>query len=496
MEDFFESLKRQSLQQTLIDTQRTLIDTLVTEFRSDQSKLHQWPNTLSAIPCTFNTSVNTTPSFKSLSLNQTNKSKGGESSNTSNSPKIPAKETEFYPSSIATWRTTEDLKKCYLEDHNIQSFFEEVTTALVKENPENPFQFIADKFKAQADEYQKYLTEKKLKRREQREITLASARKFPIGTSLHQIELTKSIDSCKSYEERRELIHQILFQSRKPQQILSQIPIDKDFLECLQYCDFISVLHTRTIVLLIPMEKYFFLEDITLLLSAVDPERLDQSLFRTDERLRILFAQDRMNLDIQDPHVNCLDITTSSQYCRLEDPPPIPLVCNFATISDFDKFNPPHSIVSLESFKKRFHWFSSGCLGNLSWKGIFVAGGCVSACLKYYPELENCESVQIEQARFTDLHLRLYKESDIDIFFYDMSSEEANQKLIAISKLFSDDEILIVRTNSAVTFCCQYPRRHVQVVLRIYKSPAEVLHCFDLVEFHEENFLNGCEILN
>lgn len=38
----------------------------------------------------------------------------------------------------------------------------------------------------------------------------------------------------------------------------------------------------------------------------------------------------------------------------------------------------------------------------------------------------------------------------------------------------------IVRTKHAVTIVGQYPNRHVQIVLRIYHSPAEVLMGFDI----------------
>jgi hypothetical protein len=38
----------------------------------------------------------------------------------------------------------------------------------------------------------------------------------------------------------------------------------------------------------------------------------------------------------------------------------------------------------------------------------------------------------------------------------------------------------VVRTGNAVTILAPYPYRHVQVVLRIYKSPAEVIMGFDI----------------
>ena len=41
-------------------------------------------------------------------------------------------------------------------------------------------------------------------------------------------------------------------------------------------------------------------------------------------------------------------------------------------------------------------------------------------------------------------------------------------------------QVLVVRTSRAVTILGRYPERHVQVILKIFKSPAEVLIGFDV----------------
>ena len=102
-----------------------------------------------------------------------------------------------------------------------------------------------------------------------------------------------------------------------------------------------------------------------------------------------------------------------------------------------------------------------------------------------------------------------FKKSDIDLFLYGMTEAEAEEKLIHIynvikenmSKIILQDsepnllevsdkvfkkqktivnnDILVVRTKYAVTFY-GYHIRPIQVVLRIYKSPAEVILGFDI----------------
>ena len=76
-----------------------------------------------------------------------------------------------------------------------------------------------------------------------------------------------------------------------------------------------------------------------------------------------------------------------------------------------------------------------------------------------------------------------FKDSDIDMFIYGLNQEEANKKLkeiyfIVQSNTQASSEIM--RTKNAITILGQYPFRHVQIILRLYKSPAEILMGFDI----------------
>ena len=64
-----------------------------------------------------------------------------------------------------------------------------------------------------------------------------------------------------------------------------------------------------------------------------------------------------------------------------------------------------------------------------------------------------------------------------------MSDEAANELLehvYAVVQANSDSPVVAVRAQNACTFAVGWPRRHIQVVLRKYLSPAEVLLGFDL----------------
>jgi hypothetical protein len=102
--------------------------------------------------------------------------------------------------------------------------------------------------------------------------------------------------------------------------------------------------------------------------------------------------------------------------------------------------------------------------------------------------------------------------SDIDIFLYALSEDAAEDKIRELTKVFQnnlrkenllrygdfepykswrmrnvseedtpkENDILVMRTKQAITFHFMYPIRPIQIILRIYKSPAEVLMGFDL----------------
>jgi hypothetical protein len=71
----------------------------------------------------------------------------------------------------------------------------------------------------------------------------------------------------------------------------------------------------------------------------------------------------------------------------------------------------------------------------------------------------------------------------LDLFIYASTQAEANNKIRDIYETVKENlktSPEIIRTKHAVTIINQYPHRHVQIVLRLYRSPAEVLMGFDI----------------
>ncbi|KAJ7034702.1 hypothetical protein C8F04DRAFT_1100699 [Mycena alexandri] len=136
----------------------------------------------------------------------------------------------------------------------------------------------------------------------------------------------------------------------------------------------------------------------------------------------------------------------------------------------------PHITIqpSVKAFKNTFARISDGLLKNLNWNNILVAGGIVLGTLL---------SVDLPDGQpHTDPR---WKSSDIDIYIYGLSADEANQKVEHIFKTFCANlppgtPRLVVRNCTTITLYARYPLRRIQIVLKLVKSPKTVLLNFDL----------------
>lgn len=71
----------------------------------------------------------------------------------------------------------------------------------------------------------------------------------------------------------------------------------------------------------------------------------------------------------------------------------------------------------------------------------------------------------------------------MDLFIYGLNQEQAIEKIREIEASVRDailSETTVVRTKNAITIVSEYPVRHVQIVLRLYKSVSEILTGFDV----------------
>lgn len=75
--------------------------------------------------------------------------------------------------------------------------------------------------------------------------------------------------------------------------------------------------------------------------------------------------------------------------------------------------------------------------------------------------------------------------SDIDIYVYGLDPRTATDKMRHIYDVYRrnipvDDPVLVVRNSKTITFYSKYPTRRLQIVLKLVKTPKDVLLNFDL----------------
>ncbi|ATY58270.1 ankyrin repeat [Cordyceps militaris] len=203
--------------------------------------------------------------------------------------------------------------------------------------------------------------------------------------------------------------------------------------------------------------------------------------------LRGVFAQHRQNPALNDPHINVLPLfteDTSRITTRARD---------LASESDEEKskyimalpdeqrrvHGSPATVGSIDAFKKNFNLFSESSLSELDWSNVVAAGSSVVNCLLPVPEAFNVNKRKLREY----YHEKFCPASDVDLFLYGLTHDEAVEKIHTIEQAIRDailSEVTVVRTKYAITIASQYPVRHVQIVLRVYKSVSEILTGFDI----------------
>eukprot|EP01122_Echinamoeba_exundans_P015092 TRINITY_DN7025_c1_g1_i1.p1 TRINITY_DN7025_c1_g1~~TRINITY_DN7025_c1_g1_i1.p1 ORF type:complete len:798 (+),score=227.94 TRINITY_DN7025_c1_g1_i1:99-2492(+) len=189
-----------------------------------------------------------------------------------------------------------------------------------------------------------------------------------------------------------------------------------------------------------------------------------REMIERENHYRQLFAENPNSSEIQDPHLMLINVFDHSNEFNYQDE------------SDDERRVPKlltqnrklglqgPAVVDKTEFKKRWDEFTLGILNGLDWSNVFCAGGAVLGNLAK------------DNAGFNS--------SDIDLFIFGINDdEEANRKLKQIHQVVCNNTRGrgdVIRTQRAITILNSYPYRHVQIILRMYKSPAEVLFGFDI----------------
>ncbi|KAI0656088.1 ankyrin [Cubamyces menziesii] len=217
------------------------------------------------------------------------------------------------------------------------------------------------------------------------------------------------------------------------------------------------------------------------LLEALQPSLTDEA------ELRKLFATDKSHARLADPYVGLVDIfdapddvrTTRARVIASEDDLSAQYIFPLPE-KQRRKDGDPAMVSSLEDFKKNWAIFSEGSLSQLAdWSNVVVAGGSIQACLTPLPDSAKAS----KRAMRKYFHNNAFPTSDVDVFLYGLTPEQAEAKMQVIYEAVRDSvpwDVTCVRTKHTVSIHSQYPYRSVQIVLRLYSSPAEILAGFDV----------------
>ncbi|KDR65544.1 hypothetical protein GALMADRAFT_148613 [Galerina marginata CBS 339.88] len=228
--------------------------------------------------------------------------------------------------------------------------------------------------------------------------------------------------------------------------------------------------------------------DVQLFLRAVlslsAGQRLDPILQRAvnhEEYLRKLFATDRGHCDLVDPFVGLFDaFAQKSDVWKIIGRPS-------------DERHDEHFIFPLSpllrkkpgtlaivptiyEFERNWNLFTHSILSNISWNNIIAAGGSVLA------SLEPFEGNPSNEQR-SEHYQSTFATSDIDLFIWGLDANQAKAKMVEIYQAICTTvplKVICVRKPNVVSIHTLFPARHVQIILRLYRSPAEVLAGFDI----------------
>ena len=217
------------------------------------------------------------------------------------------------------------------------------------------------------------------------------------------------------------------------------------------------------------------------LLEALQPSLTDEA------ELRKLFATDKSHARLANPYVGLVDIfdapddvrTTRARVIASEDDLSAQYIFPLSE-KQRRKDGDPAMVSSIEHFKKNWAIFSEGSLSQLTdWSNVVVAGGSIQACLTPLPDSAKTS----KRAMRKYFHNNAFPTSDVDVFLYGLTPEQAEAKMQVIYEAVRDSvpwDVTCVRTKHTVSIHSQYPYRSVQIVLRLYSSPAEILAGFDV----------------
>ncbi|PPQ97562.1 hypothetical protein CVT26_002347 [Gymnopilus dilepis] len=241
-----------------------------------------------------------------------------------------------------------------------------------------------------------------------------------------------------------------------------------------------------------------FVQDIIKLPFDRPLDVLLQRAILAESRIRALFASESDNPLLNDVYIGLIDVfrldpqalrtrarRDSSTHVPAQHVFPVAPLLRRPTFT-------PSIVPDMVTFQKNWDLFSHEALSHMrheDWQNVVVAGGSVLACLdaSLHPEVFKLymylRSNSAEGNLSEYYRSAIYEASDIDIFIWGLSPDEAKVKMECIYQAVRSavsGDVICVRKANTISIHADYPCRPIQIVLRLYQSPAEILAGFDI----------------
>ncbi|KAL5536837.1 hypothetical protein ACEPAF_660 [Sanghuangporus sanghuang] len=188
-----------------------------------------------------------------------------------------------------------------------------------------------------------------------------------------------------------------------------------------------------------------------------------------EAELRRLFAQDRKNYRLVNPYIGLVSVFEAPEEYNIR-------WTRTRAVKDEEDLC-AKCVFSLPENRQQKDF--EPCT---DWNNVVASGGSVLGCLLPLDDADKESRRTIRKF----YHSSARPTSNIDLFLWGLDVEKAEAKMNQIFFEAVRDsvpwDVTCVRTKHAVSIRSQYPYRSVQVVLRLYQSPAEILAGFDVDE--------------
>lgn len=169
-----------------------------------------------------------------------------------------------------------------------------------------------------------------------------------------------------------------------------------------------------------------------------------QPYLKVEQGLRKLFAQDKANTQLNNPHVGLIDVFGPQTEAIRKAYPRVVDSSNGEELSrryimplkDFQRRrrDEPSMVADIDEFKMNWSIFTEGSLSQLfDWSNVVAAGGGVLSALLPLSE-ENKKSKRAIRKHY---HSVAYPSSDIDLFLWGLTPEQVSSPTRKLSRKLS-----------------------------------------------------------